>query len=205
MKTPKLVMQEGIWRDWRHSIASMIQITSIMAPRISFTSQCIPTQGSMDLMGLKRKDGVRAYQSHLSPFNLAIIARYAISLSMPFAPPRPCKHPGCGALSHQSYCATHYRKPKPYKQADAKRPSAYARGYTPRWQRYANQFLSSNPLCVLCPPGDRRPASAVDHIIPVSSGSDPIFWDATNHQPVCQSCHSRKTVDDRRKGLTRNQ
>jgi 5-methylcytosine-specific restriction protein A len=37
-------------------------------------------------------------------------------------------------------------------------------------------------------------ATDVDHIRRVSGADDPLFWDASNHQPVCHSCHSRKTA-----------
>jgi 5-methylcytosine-specific restriction protein A len=34
----------------------------------------------------------------------------------------------------------------------------------------------------------------VDHIKPVSGPGDPLFWEPTNHQALCQSCHSIKTA-----------
>lgn len=40
--------------------------------------------------------------------------------------------------------------------------------------------------------GQLTPAEHVDHIIPVNQGGD--FWDAMNHQSLCASCHSAKTM-----------
>lgn len=34
----------------------------------------------------------------------------------------------------------------------------------------------------------------VDHIIPAQSENDPLFWDPTNHQNLCDTCHSVKTA-----------
>jgi 5-methylcytosine-specific restriction endonuclease McrA len=39
----------------------------------------------------------------------------------------------------------------------------------------------------------------VDHIEPVTGPEDRKFWDPTNHQPICRSCHGVKT---RREGKT---
>jgi 5-methylcytosine-specific restriction endonuclease McrA len=34
----------------------------------------------------------------------------------------------------------------------------------------------------------------IDHITPVSSADDPLFWDESNHQPMLRGHHSRKTA-----------
>lgn len=86
------------------------------------------------------------------------------------------------------------------------RPTAAERGYGRRWQRYARRFLDDNPLCVRCLAMNRtEPARCVDHIEPVTDASDPLFWDPTNHQALCLSCHSVKTMtEDRSKGRRRS-
>lgn len=38
------------------------------------------------------------------------------------------------------------------------------------------------------------PANTVDHIDPVDGPGDPRFWDQTNWQALCSSCHSKKTA-----------
>lgn len=60
--------------------------------------------------------------------------------------------------------------------------------------------------------GIHTPAKVVDHLIPIDGGSDVLFWWKDNHQALCMSCHSRKTItkdpltkDQRRKGMFREQ
>lgn len=81
--------------------------------------------------------------------------------------------------------------------ADQRRPNAHRRGYGRKWRKYAAAYLARNPLCVRCLAAEvTRAAEHVDHIEPVSSGSDPLFWKSSNHQALCQSCHSRKTATE---------
>lgn len=87
------------------------------------------------------------------------------------------------------------------------RPTASARGYDSRWSRYRLAFLgrAENALCVRClARGRTRAATDVDHVTAVSGPGDPLFWTESNHQPLCHSCHSRKTnSEDRGKGRAR--
>jgi len=70
------------------------------------------------------------------------------------------------------------------------RPSSARRGYGGKWQRESKAFLAANggKLCVC-----KRPATVVDHIKP-HRGDMKLFWDRGNWQPLCGSCHSRKTA-----------
>jgi 5-methylcytosine-specific restriction protein A len=43
--------------------------------------------------------------------------------------------------------------------------------------------------------GILTPATAVDHIIPFTSNSDPRRLDVNNLMSLCTPCHSRKTVE----------
>jgi len=81
----------------------------------------------------------------------------------------------------------------------ASRRHAAQLGYGYRWLKYSRRFRREHPLCVRC----GRVAELVDHIKPVIDESDPLFWLPSNHQSLCWSCHSVKTADDKRKGLTR--
>jgi len=65
------------------------------------------------------------------------------------------------------------------------------RGYNYRWQQYRIAYLQANPLCAHC---KRREATQVDHIKAVNGADDPLFWEGNNHQALCSSCHSRKTI-----------
>jgi 5-methylcytosine-specific restriction protein A len=62
-----------------------------------------------------------------------------------------------------------------------------------RWKAASRAFRSEHPLCAECQRAGRtRAAHAVDHIVP--HGGDLVkFWDRSNWQSLCQSCHSRKT------------
>ena len=83
----------------------------------------------------------------------------------------------------------------PIKQLDLnKRESASNRGYGRKWQQARLDFLSLNPLCVTCESqGIVKGANVVDHITP-HKGDMALFWDRSNWQSLCTSCHSRKTA-----------
>jgi 5-methylcytosine-specific restriction protein A len=79
-----------------------------------------------------------------------------------------------------------------------KRKSAHQRGYTKDWARAAKVFLREHPLCLHCQKlGRLIPANQVDHIKPWR-GDRELFWARENWQPLCQSCHSRKTNNEDR-------
>ncbi|PHM39240.1 MULTISPECIES: HNH endonuclease [Xenorhabdus] len=112
---------------------------------------------------------------------------------MPWQPLKRCSYPNCRERVKSGRCEQHKREAR--RQQDSKRGSRRERGYTPAWDKYRLQFLKSNPLCVHCfKVGVYAPATIVDHIIPIDGGSDVLFWPDFNHQPLCNSCHSRKTV-----------
>ena len=63
---------------------------------------------------------------------------------------------------------------------------------TSRWRRLRLQLLRAEPLCRSCRrAGKIVAATDVDHIQPVADGGMP--WDCNNLQPLCHSCHSKKT------------
>ena len=68
------------------------------------------------------------------------------------------------------------------------------RGYGSRWRAAAKAFLSKHPVCAECErQGKFTMATCVDHIVP-HKGDRSLFWDKSNWQPLCQSCHSKKTA-----------
>lgn len=119
---------------------------------------------------------------------------------MPRAP-RICATSGCANLTPSGYCtACAARRPA---RRDI-RASASLRGYTARWSRYAAAYRARHPWCRTCAAaGRRRATQAVDHIRPVRGPQDPRFWDPTNHQPLCRSCHAVKTQAEGRTQATR--
>lgn len=111
---------------------------------------------------------------------------------MPYAPAKPCRRPGCGALTHERFCTAHTREEN--RDYDRQRGSAAARGYGRRWQRLRLQFLQRHPLCAACEADDQiTAATVVDHIEP-HQGDQRLFWDRGNWQALCKSCHDSKTA-----------
>lgn len=119
---------------------------------------------------------------------------------MALKPLRPCLHPGCAALTRQTYCDKH--RPK-----DSRRRSVAAADwhtwYTlDIWRKDLRpQQLIREPFCRECTRRavrDGRPelarvrATDVDHIIP-HRGDWEWFTDRGNLQSLCHSCHSAKT------------
>jgi len=84
-----------------------------------------------------------------------------------------------------------YGAGKKQKRVD-RRISVRKMGYTYKWSKYSKQYRRENPECVGC----GQPADCVDHITPVTGPDDPLFWDDSNHQSLCTSCHSKKTATE---------
>lgn len=83
-------------------------------------------------------------------------------------------------------------RPKHFRKTHTKqRGTPSARGYNYRWQQYRKTFLEANPLCQHC---QRQAATQVDHKKAISEPDDPLFWEPENHQGLCASCHSKKTI-----------
>jgi 5-methylcytosine-specific restriction protein A len=93
------------------------------------------------------------------------------------------------------------RTHRPRKVQRQERPSACKRGYDRDWQEYSIIYRINHPFCIQCfARGRIVPAAHVDHIQPVTGPADPLFWDETNHQSLCASCHSAKTIIETRQG-----
>lgn len=113
---------------------------------------------------------------------------------MPHRPNTPCKHPGCNQLVPfgRAYCTKH----SAMHLGDGR--TTKEKGYTRRWQKARESFLKTHPLCVRCQAaGHLIPATVVDHIIP-HRGDQRLFWDKSNWQPLCKSCHDKKTMTEDR-------
>lgn len=123
---------------------------------------------------------------------------------MAHAPLKFCERAGCRcfAIPHSAYCAEHSRLRDERRQsfqavADKFRKTARERGYNYRWSRASKAFLTAHPWCAEClRHGEHTPATEVDHIIP-HKGDKKIFWDSSNWQSLCHSCHSKKTAKER--------
>jgi len=108
---------------------------------------------------------------------------------MPSAALKPCVHPGCIELVRSgSLCAEHRRL------REQERGSANVRGYDYAWRRIREAFLRKHMWCsdpFGVHTGMRVMAQHVDHRVPLSQGGT---HDEGNLNPLCTSCHSRKTA-----------
>ena len=117
---------------------------------------------------------------------------------MPWAPKRPCTFPGCPELTTTGRCYRHARAQRD--DIDRRRGTAASRGYNSRWQAARERYLKLHPVCGLCAlRGVIVAATVVDHIDP-HKGNQAKFWDESNWQALCKSCHDRKTTKEGRWG-----
>jgi 5-methylcytosine-specific restriction enzyme A len=77
-----------------------------------------------------------------------------------------------------------------------RRGSAASRGYGHRWRKASKAWLAlpENRYCLDCKKRGRvKLSDVVDHIKP-HRGDQGLFWDPGNWQPLCFTCHNRKTA-----------
>ena len=90
------------------------------------------------------------------------------------------------------HCEAHKQQTR--RQEDQRRGSAASRGYGHRWRQAREGYLRAHPLCVECErQGRLTPATDVDHIKP-HKGDRTLFWQSSNWQSLCATCHSTKTA-----------
>lgn len=109
---------------------------------------------------------------------------------------RPCARPGCPALVRSGYCEA-CKAMAPKRIAETKRLSSAARGYGWRWQKTSAGRLIKYPWCAdpfKLHVAHPEPATCTDHI-KAHKGDMRLFWDPTNWQSLCDSCNSRKAVE----------
>ena len=110
---------------------------------------------------------------------------------MPSATKRYCTWPGCPELVQGGRCQAH--QAAKHKHIDRKRKGAEHRAVyqTVAWRRLRAVLLSGEPWCRAC---RTEWAAEVDHIVPISAGGG--AYELSNLQPLCKSCHSRKTMSE---------
>ena len=114
---------------------------------------------------------------------------------MPQRSARPCRIGGCPGVVRYGMAdctAGHAQQVR----GDDPRASAASRGYGARWRRLRVMFLREHPLCVDPYNLHSGPVAAtdVDHIVARRDGGSDKF---SNLQPLCHSCHSIKTNEER--------
>ena len=113
---------------------------------------------------------------------------------MPTSAPRPCSYAGCGVLVRDGTSRCEAHKTVERKQHDKLRGTAHERGYGVAWQKARAGFLRSHPLCRTHAAQQQVvAASVVDHIIP-HKGDTTLFWQYSNWQALCKTCHDKKTA-----------
>lgn len=120
---------------------------------------------------------------------------------MAMRPPRPCKHPGCAALTREGWCEKHKPEPRPTKRGVS---AAYHGWYSkPIWvKRLRPDQLSREPFCRVCAGrGIRTRATVVDHIEAFRGNWD-LFVSPTNHQSLCKYHHDQKTAREQAQNRT---
>jgi 5-methylcytosine-specific restriction endonuclease McrA len=62
--------------------------------------------------------------------------------------------------------------------------------YDNEWTKYTFRFKHYNPRCYACGSNNKI---HVDHVV-AHKGNEQLFWNTTNHIPLCHSCHSFVTA-----------
>lgn len=114
---------------------------------------------------------------------------------MPRSAPTPCRYPGCAeVVAVLGYCDAH----RPLIHRDygrARRGFDAEVGFyqSKDWRVLRAAVLRESPLCVVCKAKERLiAAGVVDHVVPLKDGG--ARFDRDNLQPLCVSCHNRKTA-----------
>lgn len=105
---------------------------------------------------------------------------------MPSAPPSLCLEPRCPNLgAYKGRCKVHARI------QERTRYNAETRKwyYTDAWKTLRQIVLGNQPVCVEC---KVQPSTEVDHITP-HRGNYAMFFNLSNLQGMCTTCHGRKT------------
>ena len=112
-------------------------------------------------------------------------------------PLKPCKHPGCIALTRDGWCARH-KPPEPQRKRSADYHGWY---YLPIWRdKLRPEHLIREPFCRECAAaGIRTRATVVDHVIP-HEGEWALFVDPENLQSLCKFHHDGKTMRELNSG-----
>jgi len=104
-------------------------------------------------------------------------------------------------MRKKSQSATSGRRGDAINQSDratpARKLSPTRRGYNGAWAKASRAYRQRYPLCADCyARGILTYATDVDHIN-AWRGDRNLFWDETNWQSLCKSCHAHKTNADR--------
>lgn len=113
----------------------------------------------------------------------------------PMRPKKPCRFPGCPALTYDRFCPDHALVELTHVTSRKHTNPAFAMidsWYDSRdWRALKAEQLRRFPFCAACS-REYNPviATEVDHIRPIRLGGRK--RDFTNFQSLCKPCHDRK-------------
>jgi 5-methylcytosine-specific restriction enzyme A len=87
---------------------------------------------------------------------------------------------------------------QPWRKEEVKRKPTQSNGFyqSKLWRATRKRYIEINPLCRFCEEkGIIKEAEVVDHIQPIEQGGAKL--DISNLQPLCHSCHNRKSNAER--------
>lgn len=117
---------------------------------------------------------------------------------MPYKAKKPCRWSGCPELTNETYCEVHKKKNSEQYDKYFRDPKAADFYHSSQWQSMRKTKLGREPFCEICKQSGRLElAKCVDHIVEIKNGGGAL--DINNLQSLCQSCHSRKTLQERTK------
>lgn len=112
---------------------------------------------------------------------------------MPRKPRKPCRYPGCSALTDESYCPEHKRLVAARYNRYERTPEMKNR-YNGAWPAIRRSYIAAHPLCEVCGhEGRYTEAREVHHIIPLADGGT---HEDSNLMALCKPCHSRITATE---------
>ena len=101
--------------------------------------------------------------------------------------PYGCAYPLCPApASRGLYCEAHRQG----KTVTRTQYSPRTRNTNRTFRRLRAAYLNTHALCAHC---QRAAATVLDHVRP-HRGDTLLFWDQSNWQALCVTCHNRKTA-----------
>lgn len=114
---------------------------------------------------------------------------------MPNQVPYPCRNRKCPELTTEGYCAACKKQNNKQYEKTERDKEAKAFYNTQAWRKLSTDIRKKEPLCRECKKEGRvKPATMVDHIIPISKGGAKL--DRNNCQPLCWSHHSKKSAQE---------
>lgn len=110
---------------------------------------------------------------------------------MPMKAKKPCRYPGCSALTDQTYCKQH-RAPARIEYNRFTRDPDSNKRYGRRWRERRDSYARRHPICEDCEKQGRIvPLDEVHHIVPLKLGGTN---DDENLISLCKSCHQKREL-----------